>query len=102
MFNVGEAVDHMRNEWNMHLDSVKSAIPEDGLLVFNIESDSPLALCRFAGLDDSASRHCRMTNRTESYAVRYLRGALPSSLRRIIPSPVKRAAVGFLNKVSRS
>ena len=99
---VDEVAAHMRTEWDMHIASAKDAIPVDRLLVFNIESDSPLALCRFAGLDDAAAEHYRMTNRTDSHAVRYLRGRLPESLVSAIPKPIKRMAVGMLNRMGRA
>ena len=99
--DVNEVVAHMRAEWDMHIASAQDAIPADRLLVFNIESNSPLALCRFAGLDDSAVKHYRITNRSHTYAVRYLRARMPDPLLRAIPKPVKRTTVGMLNMMSR-
>ena len=101
LIDLHEVVAHMRTEWDVHIASVKEAIPKDRLLVFNIESDSPPTLCRFAGLSDSAAVHYRMTNKSDSHTVRYLRGRLPESLVRAIPGPIKRLTVGTLNMISR-
>ena len=98
---VDEVAAHMRAEWDMHVASVQDAIPTDDLLVFNIESDSPLALARFVGLDDSAARLYRRANRTDAYAVRYLRARLPDQLLKVAPMPVKRMTVRILNLMNR-
>ena len=97
LYEVNQVAAHMRTEWDSHISSVQDAIPSDRLLVFNIESDSPLALCRFVGLDDSAAEHYGMTNSSDAQVVRFLRGHLPSPLLRAIPKPVKRSTVGVLN-----
>ena len=99
--DVNEVAAHMRTEWNRHIFSVQDAIPSDRLLVFNIESDSPLALARFVGLDDSAARLYRRANRTDAYAVRYLRARLPDQLLKVAPMPVKRMTVRILNLMNR-
>ena len=99
--DVNEVASHMRREWDMHIALVKDSIPADRLLVFNIESDSPIALCRFAGLGDAAAKHFGVSNRSDAHAVRYLRRRFPQSLLRAIPAPVKRMTVGMLNKMSR-
>ena len=98
--DVNEVAAHMRAEWDMHIASVKSSIPADRLLVFNIESDSPIALCRFAELDESAAENYQVTNRSDSHAVRFLRRRLPQSLLRTVPRPVKKMAAGMLNMMS--
>ena len=99
--DVNEVAAHMRAEWDMHIASVQDAIPADRLLVFDIESNSPLALCRFVGLDDSAAKHYRTANRTDVYAVRYLRARLPVPLLKATPKPFKRMPVGILKMMSR-
>ena len=99
--DVNEVAAHMRAEWGMHIASVKASIPANRLLVFNIESDSPIALCRFARLEDSAAEHYRITHRSDAHAVRYLRRHLPKSLLRDIPRPMKSMAAEMLNMMSR-
>ena len=99
--DVHEVAAHMRAEWDMHIASVKSAIPADRLLVFNIESDSLIALCRFAELDESAAENYQVTNRSDSHAVRFLQRRLPPLLLRAIPGGIKRKSVTLLNMMSR-
>ena len=99
--DVNEVAAHMRTEWDTHIKAVRDAIPADDLLVFNIESDSPLALCRFIGLDDSAARHYGRANRTDSYSVRYLRARIPNPILKLAPKPAKRTTVKFLNSMTR-
>ncbi len=101
LHDVDEVTAHMRTQWDRHIASVNDSIPSSRLLVFNIELDSPLALCRYVGLDDSAAVHYGMTNSSDAQAVRYLRGHLPTRLLRAIPKPVKRSVVDLLNGFSR-
>ena len=60
--NLDEVVAHWRADWHRHIEAVRAGVPTERLLVFDIERDSPLALCRFAGLDASAARHYRHEN----------------------------------------
>ena len=99
--NVGDVANHMQAEWDEHIALVQDTIPSHRLLVFDIESDSPLALCRFAGLDESAAEHYGIFHESESHAVRYLRAYVPRPLLRAVPNPIKRMVTDILNVTSR-
>ena len=99
--DVYDVATHMRAEWDSHIAAVQDTIQANDLLVFNIEKDSPLALCRFVGLGDSAARHYRQANRTDALAVRYLKERLPDPILKLAPKPAKRTTVKFLNSMTR-
>ena len=74
-----------RKEWDEHHSKVIDEVPADLLLVFDIESDPPERLCRFAGLPDAMAENYRIENpslnRLGVMLVRYT----PPILRRVLP-----------------
>ncbi len=87
--DLAEVVNHWRRNWDCHHAAVQQAIPPERLLVFDIETDSPLLLCRFAGLDDAAARHYRRANASLNKSGRFIAALLPLPVRRRIPRTVK-------------
>ena len=84
-----ETISHWKRDWDSHHAAVQQAIPSDRLLVFNIEEDSPLLLCRFAGLDDSAARHYRRENASYNKIGKFITELVPLPVKRRIPEPAK-------------
>ncbi len=87
--DLAEMVNHWRSNWDCHHAAVQQAIPPERLLVFNIETDSPLLLCRFAGLNDAAARHYKRENGSLNKPGRFITSLFPLSLKRRIPRTVK-------------
>ena len=96
--NMSDVVRHWKSEWEIHIAQVKQDIPADRLLVFDIESDSPLSLCRFVGLDDSAAIHYRQENATPGALGQFLVYWAPDTVLRLTPKAVKRSARHILKK----
>ena len=72
-------------DWAEHHRSVMAGIPEDRLLVFDIERDSPELLCEFIGLPSAAARHWTRENaRLHPLAAR-LAAKIPVPVKRMIP-----------------
>lgn len=58
-----EIVARWRAEREEHHSNVIRDVPADRLLVFDIEKDDPIRLCRFAGLPESCASNYRRDNR---------------------------------------
>ena len=90
----------LRQEWESHCREVVATIPPERLLVFDVERDDPVNLCRFAGLPDSAAR--RWGQRNKSYGrfhenvLHLLVLCVPSGIRRRIPKPVRLRGLSIL------
>ena len=89
--NMKQARAHMRVTWDHHLSAVQKRVPPNRLLVFNIEDDDPVLLCRFLGLPDEMARHYTQSNRAAepttlrcrtSWALWRLRRSLPPAMQR--------------------
>ncbi len=87
-----EVVAHWRADWRRHVEAVRAGVPADRLLVFDIERDSPAALCRFAGLDASAARHYRHENPGLGPLGRAVVRALPREVLRLVPRAARARA----------
>lgn len=96
--NMSDVVRHWKSEWETHINQVKQDIPADRLLVFDIESGSPLSLCQFVGLDDSAALHYEHENATMGVIGKFLVYWTPNTVLRLIPKAVKRSARHILQK----
>ena len=83
--DLDEVIAHWRADWRRHIDAVRAGVPAGRLLVFDIESDSPLALCRFAGLEASAARHYRHENPGLSRVGQALVRATPRQVLHLVP-----------------
>ena len=95
---IPEVIEHWKADWEEHVKQVKEYIPGERLLVFDIESDSPLALCRFAGLDVSAALHFRQENISLGTIGRFLSYWTPDPVLKATPRGLKRAARRLLSK----
>lgn len=93
-----EVLTQWKADWHRHLKAVQEDIPTDQLLVFNIETDSPVLLCRFAGLPDSAAQHYGRENVAMSSFGQRLAHWLPSTVLRSIPRPVRRPLRSLVRK----
>lgn len=73
-------------------------IPEERLLVFDIERDDPVFLCRFAGLPDSCAKNWQRDNPTIPPAVTFVLKCIPRPLKGMIPRGAK---IAIMNSVCR-
>ena len=90
--DLDEVVAHWRADWRRHIEAVRAGVPAERLLVFDIERDSPLALCRFAGLDASAARHYRHENPGLGPLGRALVRATPRQVLHLVPRGLRARA----------
>ena len=86
---IDEVIAHWREDWRRHITAVRASVPADRLLVFDIESDSPLTLCRFLGLDDSAARNYRHENPGLGRIGRALVRRTPRQVQHLLPRGVR-------------
>ena len=87
--DLRDVVTRWRRDWDRHHAAVRQAIPADRLLIFDIESDSPFRLCRFAGLSESAAKHWRRQNGSLNPYGKFIGALIPLSVKRRIPKAVK-------------
>ena len=87
--DLDEVVAHWRGDWHRHIDAVRAGVPAERLLVFDIESDSPQALCRFAGLKASAARHYRHENPGLGRLGQAIVRATPRQVQHLVPRAVR-------------
>ena len=90
--DLDAVVAHWRADWRRHVEAVRAGVPAERLLVFDIERDSPLALCRFAGLDAAAARHYRHENPGLGRLGRALARATPRPVLRLVPRGLRARA----------
>lgn len=81
--NPHQTAMHMRAQWHSHVNAVRYGLPEDRLLVFDIERDDPARLCEFLGLPvEYADRYGKYnTSANPIVKRRRNRGRLPARLK---------------------
>lgn len=86
--------------WKTQRDTLHSNvirdIPEERLLVFDIEEDDPALLCRFAGLPDECARNWQRDNPAIPPAVMFILKCIPRPLKRLVPQETK---IAIMNSV---
>lgn len=88
---VDQVFDHWRAEWHAHAEAVQAYLPPERLLVFDIDTDDPAAICAFAGLPEDMARHWGQHNRsmpTYKWTVR-LMNIIPPGFKKRTPAFVK-------------
>ena len=80
-----------RAEWDAHHAAVRSAIPAEQLLVFDIESDPPERLCEFAGLPSACARFYGLQNPSLGGLGRLVARVTPLAARRALPPGIRLA-----------
>jgi len=98
LVDISAVIERWRKEWDAHHAAVQEFIPPERLLVFNIETDSPLRLCEFAGLDDSAAQHYGHENITFTEFGEFLRKRTPGIIKRAMPRRSRDAIKRLLRK----
>jgi len=96
--DISVVIERWRKEWDDHHAAVKELIPPERLLVFNVETDSPLRLCEFVGLDDSAARHYGHENITFTEFGEFVRKWTPGNIKRTMPRKLKDVIKQLLRK----
>ena len=87
--DAAAVTDIWRWEWERHHARVREVIPPEQLLVFDIESDSPVRLCEFAGLPPTCARYYSPQDHSLGRLGRLLARCTPLAVKRIVP-PLKR------------
>lgn len=91
--SVEEVFRHWRNQWQAHLMATREYLPPERLLVFDIERDDPVSLCRFAGFSDSYARYWKRRNRSlRMPTTARLARRIPWRLAKFIPRPIRNGA----------
>lgn len=90
--DIDAVTAHWRADWTRHVAAVQASIPADRLLVFDVERDSPEALCRFAGLDPGAAGRWTRENPSLGSLGHALASWTPRPVVRRIPEALKRPA----------
>ncbi len=72
----------------LHRNALRD-IPGERLLVFDIERDDPVLLCRFAGLPDGCAGNWRRDNPTLPPEVAFVLRCIPRPLKRMVPREAK-------------
>ena len=80
---------HMKTQWYAHINAVRSDLPADRLLVFDIERDDPARLCEFLGLPPNMARHWQHWNASPPQYLERLRRHTPTFIRQCIPRQLK-------------
>ena len=93
-----EVVAHWRADWRAHIEVVRAGVPAGRLLVFDIESDSPEALCRFVGLDVSAAHQYRRENPGLGRLGRAIVRTIPRQVQHLVPRGVRARARWVLRR----
>ena len=96
--DLGAVADCWRADWDQHIGTVKQVIPAERLLVFDIEKDSPVSLCRFVGLNEGAALHYGRHNGSLGTVGQFLAFWTPDVVLSGTPRLVKRAARRVLRK----
>lgn len=81
----------------LHRNVVRD-IPEERLLVFDIEKDAPGLLCRFAGLPDDCAKNWQRDNPAIPPVVMFVLKCIPRLLKRMVPQEIK---IAIMNSVCR-
>ena len=87
--DAARVADCWRAEWEAHHRNVREEIPEERLLVFDIEADPPERLCDFIGLPRACARHWRQENPTMNRFGRLVAACVPLAAKRRIPQGLK-------------
>ena len=88
--DLDRVAECLRGEWDAHHRRVRAEIPADELLVFDIESDPPEALCDFVGAPRACARFYTRENATMNRLGRALVRTVPRAVKRRIPEAWKR------------
>lgn len=88
--------ERWRADWEAHHKRVRAEIPADELLVFDIESDPPEALCDFVGVPCDRARHWGRENATMNGLGRLVARAVPVAVKRRVPEALKRPVKNLL------
>ena len=88
-FGAGLVAEIWRREWEEHHARVRATIPPEQLLVFDIESDSPLLLCEFAGLPPACARHYGPQNHSLGPLGWLVARCTPLAVKRLLPPGVR-------------
>ena len=83
--DLDEVIAHWRADWRRHIEAVRAGVPAGRLLVFDIESDSPEALCQFVGIEACAARHYRHENPGLGRVGQALVRATPRQVLHVVP-----------------
>lgn len=97
---TSDLIARWERDWDEHLKAVQDFLPSECLLVFNIETDSPLRLCEFAGLEPAAARHYTQHNVSLSRFGQFFASCVPSSLKTAVPHEWKRPIRHLLRRRS--
>lgn len=84
-----ECQTHLRCVWHSHINAVRSEIPHDRLLVFDVERDDPLSICNFLDLPPAAAASWGRRNPSLPLFARRVSRYVPVSLKRRMPAGVK-------------
>ena len=88
--DLDRVAECLREEWDAHHRRVVAEIPADELLVFDIESDPPEALCDFVGAPRACAPFYTRENATMNRFGRALVRTVPHAVKRRIPAAWKR------------
>ena len=86
-----QVADCLRAEWEEHHARVQREIPAERLLVFDVERDSPLKLCAFAGLPPSCGRFYTLENPSLNRFGLLAARCLPRAMKRALPNEIRLA-----------
>ena len=87
--DAAAVTDIWRWEWQKHHARVRATIPPGQLLVFDIESDSPVRLCEFARLPPTCTRYYSPQNHSLGPLGRLVARCTPLAVNRIVPPSVR-------------
>ena len=79
----------MRCAWHAHLAAVKSGIPADRLLVFDIADDDPAVLCEFLGFPREWASRYRWRNVSTPPAFKSRVRWIPLWVKKLLPRRFK-------------
>ena len=84
-------IERWLEDWDSHHAAVQELIPQDRLLVYDIESDSPTRLCQFAGLAESCAQHYVVRNYTDGGLSKFISKWTPQPVKGMVPNSAKKA-----------
>ena len=95
-----QVFDDWRRQWISHVSDVREYIPPDRLLVFDVEKDDPVDLCRFAGIPDSSARHWKHYNKSIHIPVTtYLAKRIPWRIQKRVPRVIKDSTRFLMSRI---
>ena len=87
--DAAAVTDIWRWEWQKHHARVRATIPPGQLLVFDIESDSPVRLCEFARLPPTCARYYSPQDHSLGPLGRLVARCTPMAVNRIVPPSIR-------------